>query len=176
MTTTYENAQPYDQPITTNGKVSIAKPMRSTLSAATLGLTMAAAIHVPLMNAPTFQPSYVEETAQSIQHQVSEASIYGFVVAVEDFNAVNEYLTSYPLASVLLAELRPILKSVYNKKVDAKINILDDPDTGSPLIEVVILSGLPINDEFGQKDRLVFEGIQHAGLSEGLQHVVISQG
>ena len=176
LTKTYEDMHPYDLP-QTGGQVQEPEPykfLRSTVFAFAVAATCAT---YPLVSLPTYQLSFIECAGQSNAHCANDVMPFrNFIVDDLSIDAIGEYLLAKPMAATFIAKLGPIVDRVYQRMASMKLNIVDDPDVDSSLLEVVILSGLPINEEFDEKDRLLFAEIDKAGLSEGLSHVVLLQG
>ncbi|MGZ8257270.1 MAG: hypothetical protein ACXWTX_05820 [Gallionella sp.] len=65
---------------------------------------------------------------------------------------------------------------IYGSKTIREIHVVEDVDTGKLIMELTIKSGLPLNDEFDQKDQLLFQRIDTSGIAWGLRDVVVTQG
>ncbi len=126
---------------------------------------------------PTNPPRLVDSFGKDITPlDTYLGPLSGYMIHEQDKEAINNYLDSQPLAKALIIGVKPIIERIYHDTATKKrINLVDDPDTGTPLLELVILSALPIDADFIQKDRLLFSEIDQAGLSEALQYVVVSQ-
>ena len=126
---------------------------------------------------PTNPPRLVESFGKDITLLKSFLGpLSGFMVHEQDKEAIISYLNAQPLAKAFIAGVKPIIERIYHgTTTKKKINIIDDPDTDSPLLEIVILSELPIDADFKQKDQQLFSEIEQAGLSEALEYVVVTQ-
>ena len=90
--------------------------------------------------------------------------------------AVNEYLRQHVTSRDFLRDVAVIIDGIYGSNIIRDIDVVEDVDTGKPIMELTVKSGLPLNDEFDQKDQLLFKRIEAYGLAWGLCDVVISQG
>jgi hypothetical protein len=69
-----------------------------------------------------------------------------------------------------------IIDEVYGVNTTRTIRVVDDLDTGKPIMELTIFSGLPIDEGFIEKDLRLFQKVAASELSLGFHDVVISQG
>jgi hypothetical protein len=167
---TFENAAAYyDAPITASSLQVKKGPQifRNTLP------SLNALFKAFDVIAPTIQEGFLaKEIPEIIDHDI----ISGYIFNALDAKTINKYLVDRPVADTLIRKLPPIVDQVYEGKANKEIRLVVDQDTGLSLIEVVILTTLPIDDEFWKKDKQLYQGIQKKGLTEGLQYVVLSQG
>jgi len=105
-----------------------------------------------------------------------DSSLLGYAMNESQEYNINQYLHQHISTHDFLLKVAVIIDSIYGPTVTRNIHIVEDVDTGKPIMELTILSGLPLNDEFDQKDQLLFKQIEAAGLVWGLRDVVISQG
>lgn len=105
-----------------------------------------------------------------------DAALLGYEVRQSQDFAVSQYLLQHISVRDFLREVAIIIDGIYGSKATRNIHVVEDVDTGKLIMELTILSGLPLNDEFDQKDQLLFQQIEATGLAWGLRDVVISQG
>ena len=104
------------------------------------------------------------------------SALSGYEISPSLDATVSEYLRQHLTSGDFLHDIAIIIDDIYGSKVIRAIHVVDDVDTGKPIMELTIQSGLPLNDEFDQKDQLLFQRIEASGLAWGLRDVVISQG
>lgn len=147
----------------------------STVAALTLasilGGTGLAAQALP----PTFADT-ARVTSPSRVIERKDSALAGYKISQSQSSSVNEYLRQHITSRDFLHGIAVIIDGIYGSKVIRDIHVVEDIDTGKLIMELTILSGLPLNDEFDQKDQLLFQNIDESGLAWGLRDVVISQG
>lgn len=121
-------------------------------------------------------PTFVGTAQYTAPDRVIVSTLYGYKVEAYLQSAINEYLKIKPVADRFVREVASIIDGIYGVGVTRSLRVLDDLDTGEPIMELTIESGLPLDDEFIQKDKALFQQIAASGFVEGLQHVVVSQG
>ena len=105
-----------------------------------------------------------------------DSALLGYEISQSQELPINQYLRQHISTRDFLRDVAVIIDGIYGSKVTRDIHVVEDVDTGTPIMELTILSGLPLNDEFDQKDQLLFQRIEASGLAGGLRDVVISQG
>lgn len=147
----------------------------SALLGTTISAMMVAGTAYALQS-PTFvgTTQYTAPARIIVEHE--NGALYGYKIEASLQSAINEYLKIKPVADIFVRELASIIDSIYGAGVTRTLRVLDDPDTGKSLMELIIESGLPIDEKFVQKDVVLFQQIEASGFAEGLQHVVVSQG
>ena len=65
---------------------------------------------------------------------------------------------------------------MYGHGTKMSLRSLDDPDTGEPILEACIYSGIPVGDEFDMKDAELFAKIEKSTVVDGMRHVIVAQG
>ena len=100
----------------------------------------------------------------------------GYEISQSQHIAVNQYLREHITSWDFLQKIAVIIDDIYGSKAIRDIHVVEDVDTGKPIMELTIKSGLPLNDEFDRKGQLLFQRIEASGLAWGLRDVVISQG
>lgn len=181
-TSTAEHNKPYRQPIT--GMVMGPPPKKSN---ATLAISTLAAFYclsfgpcnttysIPTCPSDLKSPFGYSLISNEVQTEGSHP-LRGFRFDSAQQSSIEEYLECIPLAESFVAQLGPIVERVYQGiSVEKKINLLADPDTGGPIMEVVLFTNLPIDEMFVAKDRQLFDEIEKEGLADGLRHVVLTQ-
>lgn len=102
-------------------------------------------------------------------------SLRNYIYDSRRLDSITAYLFSYPDAQRFITGVSDILDSVFGNKNNNKIlNIVSDPDTSLPLLELVFQSNIPIDEEFMEKDRKVYDQIVQNGLESGFEHVVLT--
>lgn len=159
---------------------------RQILMATTMGTprnTMAALGVTLTLAAGTSMGGWAEAATRppSIQESIKQTNRLGAILAAyvyepTDYKKLAEHFQANQDLLYFLSALSSGAKEVYGPKIDAALQLHSDPDTGAPLLEVVILSDLPIDDEFEAKDRALFDWIERTDLTWGLGRVVLSQG
>ena len=103
------------------------------------------------------------ETLRSYSYDHSEAA------------NIFSYIVTIPESQAFLAGLAPIIEKIYpGLGKNKQLKLVQDPDTGQPLLKLTFNSGLSINEEFLEKDRMINEAIIKADLAFGFQYVVFS--
>ncbi len=105
-----------------------------------------------------------------------DSALFGYTIRQSQDSVVNEYLLQHIASRDFLRQVAVIIDGIYGSKVIRDIHVVEDVDTGNPIMELTISSGLPLNDEFDLKDKLLFQRIEASGLAWGLRDVVVSQG
>jgi hypothetical protein len=124
---------------------------------------------------PTFADTARIITSSSIIERNS-STLFGYKISQSQVAFVNEYLHQHLTSRNFLHDVAVIIDCIYGSKVIRVIHVVEDVDTGKPIMELTIKSGLPLDDDFNQKDQLLFQRIEASGLALGLSDVIISQG
>lgn len=124
---------------------------------------------------PTFADT-ARITAPSRYTERNDYALFGYEISQSQHIAVNQYLREHITSRDFLQKIAVIIDDIYGSKAIRDIHVVEDVDTGEPIMELTIKSGLPLNDEFDQKDQLLFQRIDASGLAWGLRDVVIAQG
>lgn len=103
-------------------------------------------------------------------------ALFGYRINQLQEAVVNEYFRQHITSRDFLREVASIVDDIYGSKVIRGLHVVEDVDTGMPIMELTVKSGLPLDDEFDQKDQLLFQKIETSGLAWGLRDVVITQG
>ena len=158
---------------------TLQQPVRRQFATSTVvGLTLATMLGVTLPINNELPPTFADTTKFTIPSSIIErkdSMPIGYEISQSQNAAVIEYLKQHITSRDFLREVAVIIDGVYGAGVVRNIHVVDDVDTGKPIMELTIQSGLPLNDEFDQKDQLLFQRIEIAGLAWGLGDVVISQ-
>lgn len=124
---------------------------------------------------PTFaDTARIITPSRAIERKSS--TLFGYGIKKSQVADVNEYLHQHISSRNFLRDVAVIIDGIYGSGVIRNIHIVEDIDTGKPIMELTIQSELPLNDEFVQKDQLLFQRIEASELAWGLRDVVISQG
>ncbi|MBL0168458.1 MAG: hypothetical protein IPP85_15655 [Propionivibrio sp.] len=149
----------------------------STLARSTFaGITLfaAASAFIDTTAAPT--------CPESIHATMGEQSRIGAMLAAYDarkldfqkvkqlFSASDEFVLPF------LSWLPLAVSEVYGHGTKMSLRSLDDPDTGEPILEACIYSGIPVGDEFDMKDAELFAKIEKSTVVDGMRHVIVAQG
>lgn len=124
---------------------------------------------------PTFADTARIFTSSRIIER-KDSALFGYEISPSQNTAVNEYLRQHISSRNFLHDVAIIIDDIYGSKIIRDIHVVEDIDTGKPIMELTVRSGLSLDDEFDQKDQLLFQRIDTAGLAWGLRDVVISQG
>lgn len=173
---TLQNIQPYEQASTTDVKRVFTKVLRGTLVSG--GVLASLACHTAAASVPTYGLGYFETPDKpSYQFKAALESLQGYSFDENQTIEISNYLKCRPLAQAFLSGIKPLIGKVYQENTTRKVvQLVTDPDTGEPLLELVLLSNLPVDDVFVEKDRQLFTEIEKAGLVEGFRDVVLSNG
>lgn len=171
-------AQTESAPLTQSRTTVSAK--RQTIFPAAIGTTLTA-MFVGLSPTEHIEPPTFVQTAQyTTPARAAFAKENG---ALRDYQTsplqdltISEYLRQHSALRDFLRGVATITDDIYGVGIVRTIHMVDDVDTGKPIMELTILSGLPLNDEFDQKDQLLFQSIEASGLAWGLRDVVVTQG
>ena len=147
----------------------------STVSGLTLATLLGGTGFVSHELPPTFVDTARIITPSRIIERKNSA-LSGYEISPSLDATVSEYLRQHLTSGDFLHDIAIIIDDIYGSKVIRAIHVVDDVDTGKPIMELTIQSGLPLNDEFDQKDQLLFQRIEASGLAWGLRDVVISHG
>jgi len=147
----------------------------STVAALTLASVLGGAGLASHALPPTFADTARIITPSRIVER-KDSALFGYEISQSQDSTINQYLRQHISVRNFLRDVADIIDGIYGSKVIRDIHVVEDVDTGKPIMELTILSGLPLNDEFDQKDQLLFQQIEAAGLAWGLRDVVISQG
>jgi len=151
---------------------------KQTSTSSTIGLAIATML---LLGSVTHElPPTFADTAEFITpSRIIErkgSALFGYKISQLQEAAVNEYLRQHVTSRDFLRDVAVIIDGIYGSNIIRDIDVVEDVDTGKPIMELTVKSGLPLNDEFDQKDQLLFKRIEAYGLAWGLCDVVISQG
>ena len=177
ITNTFQDIQPYEQVNTTEPKTTtIARILRDTFVSG--GILATLACQTAVASLPTYGLGYIETSdGTSYQYKNELESLQGYSFDHNQTTEISSYLKCRPLALFFLCGIKPLIGKVYQKTtVHKEIQLVSDPDTGEPLLELVLRTDLPIDDELAAKDRQLFIEIEKAGLVEGFRDVVLSNG
>ncbi len=151
--------------------------IKQTSTSTAIGLTLATMFGLGFVShelPPTFADTATIITPSRIIER--KDSLLGYRIDQLQKAAITEYLRQHITSRDFLREVATIVDDIYGPKVTRDIHVVEDVDTGMPIMELTIMSGLPLDDEFDQKDQLLFKQIESAGLAWGLRDVIISQG
>lgn len=144
-----------------------------------IGLTLASMLGGVVL-APHELPPTFADTAKIITPsrfvERNDSALFGYEINKSQRIAVNEYLHQHITSRDFLRNVAIIIDDIYGSKTIRDIHVVEDVDTGKPIMELTIKSGLPLDDDFDQKDQLLFQEIDASGLAWGLRDVVITQG
>ena len=123
-----------------------------------------------------FLPNYeMAYSSTSIYEKAALETVKLFEYKFEQFEEILTYIVAYPKANEFLAGIVPILNRIYLKENTHKIlELVQDPDTNNPLLELTFQSGMAIDENFIKKDQELFKKIEENGLVEGLRYVVLT--
>jgi hypothetical protein len=124
---------------------------------------------------PTFADT-ARITAPSLHTVRNDYALFGYEISQSQHIAINQYLLEHITSRDFLQQIAIIIDDIYGSKTIRDLHVVEDVDTGELIMELTIKSGLPLNDEFDQKDQLLFQRIDASGLVWGLRNVVITQG
>ncbi|MGB3212977.1 MAG: hypothetical protein WBB19_19905 [Desulforhopalus sp.] len=123
---------------------------------------------------PTYEPGFDEPESHSQLISEARTQYSGYLLDQVDPLVIKSFVAQHPIVSMFLEGIKPILGDVYEGETKKTLRYFNDPDGGESLLEVVLHTGLPIDDFFEEKDILLFEKIQQAGLVDALEYVVLS--
>lgn len=136
-------------------------------------LTMLSGVEFSSYEPPTFaDTAKIVTPSRFIERK--NLPLHGY--EMQSQSAVNEYLNQHTTSRDFLRDVAIIIDEIYGSKVIREIHVVEDVDTGKPIMELTIKSGLALDDDFDQKDQLLFQRLDASGLASGLRDVVISQG
>jgi|GEM_PF-5009239 len=147
----------------------------STVACLTLASILGGTVYTSYSLPPTFADTAKIISPSGIVEQ-KDSALSGYEINQSQDSAINQYLRQHISSRDFLRNVAVIIDGIYGSKAIRNIHVVEDVDTGKPIMELTILSELPLNDEFDQKDQLLFQQIGAAGLAWGLRDVVISQG
>lgn len=147
----------------------------STVASLTLASILGGAGLASHVLPPTFVDTARIITPSRIVER-KDSGLSGYEISQSQDSSINQYLRQHVSAYDFLRDVAVIIDDIYGSKVIRDIHVVEDVDTGKPIMELTILSGLPLDNEFDQKDQLLFQTIEASGLAWGLRDVVISQG
>lgn len=170
---TTDYCSPYEPP---NTDVAIAKsPSRirnTAVTVATFIVLSGAEAYFP----PTYAPGFDDPESHSQLINEARTQYSGYILEKVDPLVVKSFLAQHPIVSSFLEKIKAITEEVYEGEIKKSLKYFNDPDGGESLLEVVLYTGLPIDELFEEKDLLLFEKIQQAGLEDALEYVVLSNG
>ena len=152
---------------------------KQTSVSTVVGLTLASILGGVGLALHSLPPTFVDTARIATPSRIVEpkdSALSGYEISQSQDSAISQYLRQHITARDFLRDVAVVIDGVYGSKVIRDIHVVEDVDTGKPIMELTILSGLPLNEEFDQKDQLLFQQIEAAGLAWGLRDVVISQG
>jgi len=163
-----------------NVPTTLQKPHASkqTCGSTVIAFTLAAMFGTGLAS-QELPPTFVDTAGIITPTRIIERkglALFGYKIDQLQEAAVNEYLRQHVTSRVFLSEVAAIVDDIYGTKVIRDLHVVEDEDTGMPIMELTVLSGLPLDDEFDQKDQSLFQKIEASGLAWCLRDVVISQG
>lgn len=147
----------------------------SVLLGTTISAMMVAGTAYALQS-PTFIGTTQYTAPDRVIFERENSTLYGYKIEGSSLSTINKYLKIKPIADRFVRGVGNIIDGIYGAGIVRTLRVLDDPDTGRPLMELTIESGLPIDEKFMEKDTALFQQIEASGFVEGLQHVVVSQG
>ena len=142
-------------------------------------LTLASILGGAGLASHALPPTYVDTARIITPSRIVErkdSALFGYEINQSQDYTINQYLRKHISARDFLRDVAVIIDGIYGSKVIRNIHVVEDVDTGEPIMELTIQSGLPLDEEFVQKDQLLFQRIETSGLAWGLRDVVISQG
>jgi hypothetical protein len=142
-------------------------------------LTLASILGGTELTTQALPPTFADTAKIISPSRVAErkdSALSGYKISQSQSFSVNEYLRQHITSRDFLRDVAAIIDDIYGSKIIRDIHVVEDVDTGKPIMELTVLSGLPLNDEFDQKDQLLFQKIDTSGLAWGLRDVVITQG
>jgi hypothetical protein len=90
---------------------------------------------------------------------------------------VIKFLQSHPGAVSFLNKIPRIIRDMYGNNVKISLHIHTDPEEGWERLVLTIFSSISDLDELTQREDALFNRLaQDDALSDGLEHVVLSQG
>lgn len=165
----------------TSAPTTLQQPIanKQTNVSTVVGLTLASMLGGVGLASHALPPTFVDIariTSPSRIIERKDSALLGYGISQSQEFTVNQYLRQHISTRDFLRDVAVIIDGIYGSKVTRDIHVVEDVDTGTPIMELTILSGLPLNYEFDQKDQLLFQRIEASGLAGGLRDVVISQG
>ncbi|BBL76533.1 hypothetical protein [Methylomagnum ishizawai] len=167
---------------------STLNPMVSPYGVCNLVTASSFAMSVAALNMlPTTTLPYVSEfefeievMTSTLSSQVKSYAELGLIlseykISNGDWDLAKDLLKKNPDLKIFINKLPSILNLVYGEEIEKRLNVLTDPDTAELLIEISLYTGLPLDQDFDEKEGRLFDLIEEAGLSAGLRHVIISQ-
>lgn len=132
---------------------------------------------VHTLSAPTYNAGYLETQADSSKsHCKSHIDfLNAFSYSQKDAALISVFIMEHQSVNDFLSKINGIVESVFTQENVAKKLILTrDPDTDQQLLELVVESGLEINETFIAKDREIYRQIDELGLNDAFEHVVFT--
>lgn len=154
-------------------------PSKQTNFSTVIGLTLASMFGGIGFASQELPPTFADTARIITPSRLTERNDYtllGYEISQSQHIAVNQYLREHITSRDFLQRIAAIIDDIYGSKTIRDIHVVEDVDTGKPIMELTIKSGLPLNDEFDQKDQLLFQRIDASGLAWGLRDVVVTQG
>lgn len=172
---TTDYCSPYETP---NTDVAIAKgSSRIRNTAATVATFLALSVHgAEAYFPPTYEPGFDDPELHLQLINEARTQYSGYLLEKVDPLVIKSFLAQHPIVSSFLEEIKAIIEEVYEVEINKSLKYFNDPDGGESLLEVVLYTGLPIDELFEEKDLLLFEKIQQAGLEDAFEYVVLSNG
>jgi len=126
-------------------------------------------------NTPTYNAGYLETERHGFD--IAVKSHFDFLKSYDfseiDADNIVSYLAAYPHVQDFLVAMSGIIENIYPGSGDRKqLQLITDPDTDETLLKFVFNSGLPVDDDFMQRDRMLFGEIKSAGIENGLTNVI----
>lgn len=116
--------------------------------------------------APTIVSSTCSLTGSSADQQAVVPNLHSA-------NSSEAFALDNHAANMLVRVLPKIITEIYGT-ISVSYCQLEDPDSGENTVQVMIESGLPLNEEFEVKDNALFTAIDNSGFSDGMRNVIIS--
>lgn len=124
---------------------------------------------------PTYSRGYIENEEKGLQ--IPASTLFDFLKSYnfqqDNLDTIISYLFAYPDAQRFLAVMSGLIEKTYPGLSDKKnLQLISDPDTDELLLKLVFDSGLPIDEEFLERERTLFQEIKDAEIENGLVNVV----
>ncbi len=148
---------------------------KSLLTGSSTAICCSLAAAIGLVSPPTFIET-TQFTNPSRINSRKESTLLGCQADLWQHSAIKTYLLQHPAARQFVLNAATIIDEVYGENTMRRIQIVDDLDTGKPIMELTIYSELPINDEFFEKDLRFFQKIASSEEAQGSHDVIITQG
>lgn len=171
---TADYSNPYEPPNT--GLAITPSQIRNTAAATAMFFFLSGPGLAAASWPPTYEPGFHDSACQSHLAYEAQKQYSDYRLEQVDHFVLNDFLTRHPVVSTFLEEIKTIINDVYENEVTKSLRYCTDPEGDEPLLEVTLYTGLPIDDFFEKKDKLLFEKIQQADLATAFKYVVLSHG